>query len=68
MVDGGNVKAFEKELELREAHNGVGTNTEWDIHERDGRSKRFGKHSSAAALLDQLKLKPPLCIGWRIFK
>ena len=45
------LKAFEKELELREAHNGVGTNTERDIYERDGRSKRFGKHSSAAALL-----------------
>ena len=45
------LKAFEKELELREAHNGVGTNTERDIHERDGRGKRFGKHSSAAALL-----------------
>ena len=45
------LKAFEKELELREAHNGVGTNTERDIHEIDGRSKRFGKHPSAAALL-----------------
>ena len=45
------LKALEKELELREAHNRVGTNTERDIHERDGRSKRFGKYSSAAALL-----------------
>ena len=45
------LKAFEKELELREAHTGVGTNTERDIYERDSRSKRFGKHSSAAALL-----------------
>ena len=45
------LKALEKELELREANIGVGTNTERDIPERDGRSKRFGKHSSSAALL-----------------
>ena len=45
------LKAFEKELELREAHSGVGTNTERDTYERDGRGKRFGKYSSAAALL-----------------
>ena len=56
------LKAFEKELELREAHSGVGTNTERDTYERDGRGKRLGKYSSAAALLANGDTK--VCAFW----
>jgi hypothetical protein len=47
--------AFEKELELREAHNAVGTNSdrEQERHERNSGIKKYGqhRHGTAAALL-----------------
>ena len=47
--------AFEKELELREAHNAVGTNSnrEQERHERNSGTKKYGQHhhGPAAALL-----------------